>query len=74
MLWMLDDYWYYSAMTLAMLVFLEVTVIKQRIRNATALSSMRRQATVIPVYRDVRAVAMAWAVLSSRQLLGCCSL
>lgn len=54
LLWMLDDMWYYSVMTLAMLVFVEVTVINQRIRNAASLSSMRRQHTILQVCRDVR--------------------
>jgi cation-transporting ATPase 13A1 len=53
LLWMLDDYWMYSVVTLAMLCLLEVTVVKQRIRNSSMLSKLRKKPYTINVLREV---------------------
>ena len=63
LLWMLDDYWYYSVVTLAMLVFLESTVAKQRIQHASLLRSMRRHPHPVFVYRESRWTRMDSTVL-----------
>lgn len=63
-LWMIDDYWMYSVMTLAMLVGLEVTLVKQRIRNAVMLSKMRTKPQPVQVFRDKR-----WVKVTSTDLV-----
>ncbi len=57
LLWMLDDYWMYSVVTLAMLCLLEVTVVKQRIRNSSMLSKLRKKPYTINVYAAAAAPA-----------------
>ncbi len=52
-LWMMDDNWMYSIMTLVMLAGLEVVLVKQRIRNAEMLAKMRKKPFPIQVYREV---------------------
>lgn len=55
LLWCLDEYVYYSMLTLLMLVVFECTVVKQRQRNMEMLNQMRRVPQSCLVYRSVRA-------------------
>ena len=50
-LWSLDDYWYYSAFTLLMLMFFEGMLCKQRLDGLLMLRNMRRPSIPIQVYR-----------------------
>ncbi|TMW62202.1 hypothetical protein Poli38472_009695 [Pythium oligandrum] len=52
LLWCLDEYVYYSLMTLVMLVIFECTVVKQRQNNMQILNGMRRPPQQIFVYRQ----------------------
>jgi hypothetical protein len=65
LLWMIDEYWMYSAMTLVMLVILETTMVKQRIANAAHLAKMRSKPVPVNVYREVCAAGA---------VRGCCRL
>ena len=40
-LWLMDEYWYFSLMTLFMLFIFEGTVVMQRLQNMKRLRSMR---------------------------------
>ncbi|GLC43701.1 hypothetical protein PLESTB_000409700 [Pleodorina starrii] len=51
MLWMLDEYFYYSLFTLFMLVTFESTVVGQRLRNLKELRSLQTPKQNIYVYR-----------------------
>lgn len=42
LLWLLDEYWYYSLFNLGMLFFFEGTVVMQRLQNMKRLRSMRK--------------------------------
>jgi cation-transporting ATPase 13A1 len=64
LLWSLDDYWYYSLMTLALLVVFEATVCNQRQRSLELLRSMRRPAYPLYAYREG-----SWQLLSSEALV-----
>lgn len=79
-LWSLDEYWYYSAMTLVMLMTFEGMLCKQRQNSLQMLREMRRPA--IPVYRLRRLSAaskgaakgkagssFSWDVVSSEALV-----
>nr|CCA14384.1 GL18589 putative [Albugo laibachii Nc14] len=52
LLWCLDEYVYYSLMTLAMLVVFECTVVKQRQRNMEMMHQMRHAPHHCLVYRS----------------------
>ena len=51
LLWLLDEYWYYSLFNLGMLFFFEGTVVMQRLQNMKRLRSMRKPAEEIWVHR-----------------------
>ena len=51
LLWLLDEYWYYSIFNLFMLFFFEGTVVMQRLQNMSRLRSMRKPAEEIWVHR-----------------------
>lgn len=51
-LWMLDDYWQYSAFTLFMILMFEATVVFSRIKCLSSLSGMGNKARKMMVYRE----------------------
>jgi len=51
LLWLLDEYWYYSIFNLFMLFFFEGTVVTQRLQNMQRLRSMRKAPEEIWVHR-----------------------
>jgi len=63
-LWSLDDYWYYSAFTLCMLMFFEGMMCRQRQASLTMLRNMRRPAMNIYARR-----AGAWTRVSSDEIV-----
>ena len=50
----LDDYWYYSIMTLGMLMLFEGMLCKQRLSSLQMLRGMRRASVMIPAFRAGR--------------------
>jgi cation-transporting ATPase 13A1 len=50
-LWMLDDYWQYSAFTLFMILTFEATVVFSRIKSLGALRGMGNRERLVHVYR-----------------------
>ena len=50
-LWMLDDYWQYSAFTLFMILMFEGTVVFARLKSLQALTGMGNKARAVLVYR-----------------------
>jgi len=51
LLWLMDEYWYYSLFTLFLLLFAESTVVFQRKKNMERLRAMRIYPYDIPVLR-----------------------
>ena len=65
-LWMLDDYWRYSAFTLFMIFTFEATVVFSRIKSLSALRGMGNKARSLWVYRMGE-----WIQVQSTDLLPC---
>lgn len=63
-LWLMDEYWYYSLFTLALLMFAESTVVFQRKKNMERLRSMRIHPYDLHVLRKGE-----WKLISSEHLL-----
>ena len=63
-LWSLDEYWYYSAMTLVMLMVFEGMLCNQRLNSLAMLRAMRRAPIKIFVYRN-----NIWEYISSDQII-----
>jgi cation-transporting ATPase 13A1 len=63
-LWMLDDYWQYSAFTLIMVLTFEGTVVFSRLKSLQALQGMGNQTRPVYVYRLNK-----WAQVDSTALL-----
>jgi manganese-transporting P-type ATPase len=63
-LWSLDDYWYYSVLTLLMLMVFEGMMCRQRQSSLMMLRQMRRPPTPILAYR-----AHSWVQISSDALV-----
>mmetsp|Transcript_28585 Transcript_28585/g.36928 ORF Transcript_28585/g.36928 Transcript_28585/m.36928 type:complete len:1093 (-) Transcript_28585:313-3591(-) len=64
LLWMLDEYWYYSLWTLVMLLIFEAAVCKQRQGSLEFVRGMRRPPYQLFVYR-----LRTWQLASSLELL-----
>jgi cation-transporting ATPase 13A1 len=65
-LWMLDDYWQYSAFTLFMIFTFEATVVFSRIKSLSALRGMGNKARNVHVYRLGQ-----WIQVQTTDLLPC---
>ena len=63
-LWLLDEYWKYSLMTLVMMLIFEATVVSSRLRSLRELRGMRNAALKINVYRNKK-----WVQITSFELL-----
>mmetsp|Transcript_11549 Transcript_11549/g.25318 ORF Transcript_11549/g.25318 Transcript_11549/m.25318 type:complete len:1715 (-) Transcript_11549:74-5218(-) len=63
-LWMLDDYWQYSAFTLFMILTFEATVVFSRLKSLGALRGMGNKARKMMVYREGR-----WGKVWTSELL-----
>lgn len=63
-LWMLDEYWYYSLFSLAMLVLFESMVVFQRLQTLREFRTMTIKPFPIWVFR-----AHAWSQVSSAELV-----
>ncbi|KAL3120848.1 hypothetical protein niasHT_008140 [Heterodera trifolii] len=63
-LWCLEDMWYYSLLTLFMLVTFEATIVKQQLKNMSEIRNMGSKSYFVNVYRAKR-----WNKISSDQLV-----
>ncbi|WOL01814.1 putative manganese-transporting ATPase PDR2 [Canna indica] len=63
-LWCLDEYWYYSLFTLAMLFLFESTMAKSRLKTLTELRRVRVDSQILMVHRCGK-----WVKLSGTDLL-----
>ncbi|CEM01515.1 unnamed protein product [Vitrella brassicaformis CCMP3155] len=63
-LWLLDEYWYYSLMTLVMLIFLEAQLVNRRRKDLEELKSMRLKSINVNAYRQGE-----WVKVKSDDLL-----
>jgi cation-transporting ATPase 13A1 len=63
-LWAIDEYWYYSLLTLFMLVTFESTVVHQRQRNLSQVRALQQPPKPVMVYRYG-----TWAEISGEKLV-----
>ena len=63
-LWALDEYWYYSLVTLAMILIFEMTVSIQRYRGFQEMEQMLKDPYKVCVYRN-----NTWVDISSHHIL-----
>mmetsp|Transcript_100697 Transcript_100697/g.285379 ORF Transcript_100697/g.285379 Transcript_100697/m.285379 type:complete len:1193 (-) Transcript_100697:154-3732(-) len=64
LLWLMDEYWYYSLITLFMLILLEAQMVHRRRCDLSELRAMRIPPRPMSVYRDGN-----WRVVQSDMLL-----
>jgi cation-transporting ATPase 13A1 len=64
LLWMLDEYWYYSLMTLCMFIMFESMLVKRRLSTLDQIRNMRAKAFIVHVFRSG-----AWTRISSSLLV-----
>jgi cation-transporting ATPase 13A1 len=57
-LWMLDEYWQYSAFTLFMILTFEAMVVFSRIKSLAALRGMGNKSRIVHVFRNRRWIPM----------------
>lgn len=63
-LWLLDEYWKYSLMTLVMMLMFEATVVSGRLRSLREIRGMRNPALRVNVYRSRK-----WITVTSLELM-----
>lgn len=63
-LWLLDEYWRYSVMTLFMMLIFEATVVQGRLRSLRELRGMRNAAVNVNAFREKK-----WKSITSLELL-----
>lgn len=64
LLWLLDEYWYYSLFTLFMLLVFEATVVQSRLKNLKSLRNMVQPVSDVLVHREGK-----WSFASSDSLV-----
>lgn len=64
LLWLMDEYWYYSILTAVMLVVLEGQLVKRRLHDLEELRRMRIPPRPLCVWRD-----RSWQLVSSDRLV-----
>lgn len=67
-LWCLDEYWYYSLFTLAMLFLFESTMAKSRLKTLTELRRVSVDAQMLMVYRCGRCFSNDYMIINCLQI------
>ncbi|GFE55549.1 cation-transporting ATPase [Babesia ovis] len=63
LLWVMDNYWYYSMLSVFSIIAIEVQMVNKRIRDYDRINSMRIPPSTVSVYRDGK-----WHNISSTKL------
>uniref|UniRef100_A0A0G4GNG0 Cation-transporting P-type ATPase N-terminal domain-containing protein n=1 Tax=Chromera velia CCMP2878 TaxID=1169474 RepID=A0A0G4GNG0_9ALVE len=63
-LWLMDEYWYYSIMTAVLLIFMEIQLVHRRIHDAKDMADMRVTGRSVTVFRGGQ-----WRSIHSHSLL-----